>query len=684
MKHVNSLMTKSLFSATLLAMSAAVNAQVFKHVADGVFLRTHRSAPSIADINNDGLMDIYYGGEHYCGADNPWAVDTWHPMGMVFINKGNNEFTGYASTPYEEGMNEDGTFKAFGLPPTIWNTTRWIDFNNDGNLDFISMGKSGDGLNINTDIDGTYTLLYKNGGAAEDYKFSLVPNTGLAQGINEGWDVAGCLNKSSISVGDYDHDGYNDIAMQLYIHYKDGDETKGARKLALFKNNGDGTFTEQNVFEPIPYEQNPNPKGIFDVEVDDDDNVIVTPKKNMRPMTHGAVAMGDLNGDGYLDIVATGWADGDNGQGGGSIVVYKNNGDGTFSEVDLSDKDFVGLNESDLVMADVNNDGYLDFITYGSDNVSNSKKHGDIYLNTGDGEFNFTRTTTTEGNGLYAASESVIKVIDLNHDGMVDVISTGWSDANDASGWGTHVVFQNADGTFSSQDRGELPDNMWYNGGYAIGHVSSKTSIDVFATGEYNGPQANLYQNTDETEVEAPNAPTDVNAEYADGKLTITWKGDEDNLGASYNVYVKNKHTGWISMILPADTETGALKTIQDLQTALRSDDPSEMSYTLNIPEADYEIGVSAVNPDAVCSAFTKCNYVSTGIESVSNDAKADAKVIAVDGGILAQGDANEAVVVYNAAGQIVAEGVTNKTIKASNGLYLVKVGNKTSKVLVK
>ena len=62
MRHFNSLLTKSLLSATLLAMSAAANAQVFEKVADGAFLQTHRGAPAIADINNDGLMDIYYGG----------------------------------------------------------------------------------------------------------------------------------------------------------------------------------------------------------------------------------------------------------------------------------------------------------------------------------------------------------------------------------------------------------------------------------------------------------------------------------------------------------------------------------------------------------------------------------------------------------------------------------------------
>lgn len=680
MRHFNSLLTKSLFSATLLAMSAAANAQVFEKVADGAFLRTHRGTPAIADINNDGLMDIYYGGEQYSGNDNAWGVDSWEPMGMIFINKGNSTFDGFASTP-RSGMNDDGTFKGFGLPPTIWNTTRWIDFNNDGNIDFISNGKSGDGLSINEGVNGgCYTLLYKNGGAADNYQFALVANTGLAQGVNEFNDWAGNVSKSSISIGDYNHDGYADIVMQIMHKYMDGDEEKSERKLALYKNNGDGTFTEQKVFDPIPYESNPTPGGLFDMDLDPDDNVVATPKKIMRPLTHGAIAMGDLNGDGWLDIVATGWADGDNG--GANMTIYKNNGDGTFSEVDLRDKDFVGLQEAELVMADVNNDGFLDFIAFGSPN-DDSGKHADIYLNNGDGKFNFTRSTASEGNGLYGGAEAEVRVCDLNHDGLVDIISTGWSDTNGVNNWGTRVLYQNADGTFSLQDKGDLP-NLFYNGGFELGHLTSDTSVDVFGTGEFDGTAAKLFKNTDETEVEAPEAPTNVAASYENGKLTITWAGNEDNFGTAYNVYVKNKETGWISMILPADTETGALKTIQDMQTAVRSDDPSEMSYTLNIPEANYEVGVSAVNPDAVCSAFTKAEYVSTGIKTVSDNSNKEVQVIAVDGGILAQGTSKATVTVYNAAGQLVAKGVTNKVISATAGLYLVKVDNQTRKVLVK
>lgn len=108
------------------------------------------------------------------------------------------------------------------------------------------------------------------------------------------------------------------------------------------------------------------------------------------------------------------------------------------------------------------------------------------------------------------------------------------------------------------------------------------------------------------------------------------------------------------------------------------------MSYTITVPDADYIVGVSAVNPDAVCSAFATAEYTATGIKTVADNANAEAKVFAVEGGLFVESAENVAVEVYNAAGQQVAAGVANKAIAAKAGVYVVKAGNKTFKVCVK
>ena len=118
--------------------------------------------------------------------------------------------------------------------------------------------------------------------------------------------------------------------------------------------------------------------------------------------------------------------------------------------------------------------------------------------------------------------------------------------------------------------------------------------------------------------IEAPEAPTNVKAEQTeDGQLTITWTGDELNPGYAYNFYIKNKATGAISQLIPASIETGALRSTQDLGVALRSDDPSAMSYTLNAADGDYEVGVQTLKNDWTTSAFTKAEVsISSGIQS--------------------------------------------------------------------
>lgn len=111
---------------------------------------------------------------------------------------------------------------------------------------------------------------------------------------------------------DYDNDGYLD----LYL-------VNSAAPSVLFRNNGDGTFTDVTGSAKV---DNPGNYG------------------------HGA-ACGDYNNDGYVDIYVTNF---------GPNRLYHNNGDGTFSDVttqaDVGDPRW----SSSATFFDYNNDGYLD------------------------------------------------------------------------------------------------------------------------------------------------------------------------------------------------------------------------------------------------------------------------------------------------------------------------------------
>ena len=135
-----------------------------------------------------------------------------------------------------------------------------------------------------------------------------------------------------VAIFDYNNDGNMDLFLvnageSVFYH------PKTPRLHALYRNNGDGTFT------------------------------FVTEKAGITADLFGmGVAIGDYDGDGYEDIFITGYE---------KCVLYRNNGDGTFRDATSAS----GVNppgwSSTPVWFDYNNDGKLDlyvaqFVDYSS------------------------------------------------------------------------------------------------------------------------------------------------------------------------------------------------------------------------------------------------------------------------------------------------------------------------------
>src|SRR6185503_18565829 len=85
---------------------------------------------------------------------------------------------------------------------------------------------------------------------------------------------------------------------------------------------------------------------------------------------NGAVAVGDVDNDGFLDIALMGQT------GSGQITrIYRNNGNGTFTDMALS---LPGLENGSLAFADFEGDGDLDLLMQGQDN---STSHSWVAIN---------------------------------------------------------------------------------------------------------------------------------------------------------------------------------------------------------------------------------------------------------------------------------------------------------------
>ena len=155
------------------------------------------------------------------------------------------------------------------------------------------------------------------------------------------------------------------------------------------------------------------------------------------------VALGDLNGDGILDMVVTDYGTAAQCTTGGysnTVSVSFGNGDGTFGAATFYELG-VGSRPHNVSLADINGDNKLDI-------VADTAQDDIIYLLTNDGNGNFNSSTTFDPN-LYVLNG--IATGDINGDGKTDIISSGKT----GSGYGIFVNTGNGSGGFNVNATGK-------------------------------------------------------------------------------------------------------------------------------------------------------------------------------------------------------------------------------------
>ena len=266
-----------------------------------------------------------------------------------------------------------------------------FDYNNDGLLDiFFTNGAAIPSLEK---TDPSYwNRLYRNNG---DGTFTDVTEQAGVKGVGYSMGVA---------AGDYDNDGFVD----LYI--------TGMNHNQLLHNNGDGTFTD----------------------VTDKAMVGGTIAGYGKPW---AVAAGwfDSTNSGRLDLIVINYLDynianaklcsignartycAPGNYKGTPNILYRNNGDGTFTDVSASSHigQYVGKGMG-LAFADYDNDGFTDIF------VSNDTSPNFLLHNNGDGTFKdvaLEQGVAYTSNGSFVAGMGA-EFRDLNNDGLPDIFHT--------------------------------------------------------------------------------------------------------------------------------------------------------------------------------------------------------------------------------------------------------------------
>ncbi len=274
------------------------------------------SGVAIGDINNDGLPDIYMGGNLFGG--------------RLFLNLGKMKFKQISET--------SNTF-SFGYSTGV----TMADVNQDGYLD-IYLSRSLD--NIDSNRENKLFINNKNNTFTERAK---------EFGIND----AGFTTQSNFF--DYDNDG--DLDLYVLNHKVNFNETfmilpndqrekniqqkseEEYKKFAskLYRNNGNNSFTD------------------------------VTKSAGLLDEFWGlSSTVGDFNKDGFLDMYCTSdFAEKDH--------LYMNNGNGSFTDKIDENIGHISKNSMGSDIADVNNDGFLDVMTLdmmAEDNYRNKQLKG--------------------------------------------------------------------------------------------------------------------------------------------------------------------------------------------------------------------------------------------------------------------------------------------------------------------
>lgn len=679
----------------------------------------------MADFNNNGHLDIYYSGNGWNSIFDHPGTWSWQVSSNMLFNNGDGTFEeDYISSEptgefNETDLDDQGNPKEYyryvnakhGIVPTKFGHYATFDYNNDGLVDLLVSGivttddHAGFRESIpaqcklqwpDNDSKWAVTVLYKNLGNG---RFEIVNDCNLPICVAD--DNNGeSMFMSTVAWGDYDHDGYVDVAFSGLI--KNNEPGEPGRIAQLWRNiDGTGRFEQMNIAE--------TKGGTWTNAVSEgegEEKVDILPSRELEGwflLLSGNVAMADINNDGWLDLVFDGWCDKVNDgvyENGSNGRVYLNQEGKKFIDVTDPTGMFYLTRSGNTQLADFNGDGYLDLLNsgYGDHNIGwktllfNNNLGDDPEA---DPETIFNYGESMDQYGLPNEETATLLIRDFDGDDCLDVIFVGKQDGA--------VYYGNMAGTFDRSANFPIRNNDSRDGYECFGDLTGNGLVDRFQTGwkwihdnaELDGQNYRellgtgdwtwakfIFNNTTDVEIEAPAVPENVKSSFdAEAKtVTVEWD-DVESPNCAYNVVVMTP-SGKIMANLPVDPVTGFVKVTENKNIAIR---PFVNKYTLPATElGEYKLGVQAVSLNNEKSSAIAWAPSLSSVGSISADLNNTTVKVTVNGNtIVANADANAEVKVVDMMGRTIATGVTNTPIAVdAKGVLIVTAAGQSVKVV--
>ena len=395
---------------------------------------------AIFDFDRDGWMDVFFANGAELTFPHPedkepqkTGPDFWN---RLFHNNGDGTFS---DVTLEHGLEGRG----YGMGVTVG------DYDNDGYPD-LAVTNLGTGRH-------PAVMVYRN-----DAGRRFVDVTKRVGVHAEGW-------ATSAGFFDYDRDGHLDLFVCRYLIWDFGQDHRCGMRTEAGR-----SYCHPDVFEPISqYLFRNNGDGTFR-DVSEESGIREAKGKAL------GVAFGDFDNDGWTDIsVANDQL---------QQFLFRNEGDGTFSEVSLiagvafddDGNDFSGMGTD---FTDLDNDGFVDILT-----TTLSEERFAFFRNLGNGQFEYGTNSTHLGRVTQFYTGWGVGVFDFDNDGGRDVFLANGHVMDNIERSRPHLRYRQqplllrfADGRFVdiSRQGGPLFARTWASRGSAVGDLDNDGDLDI-------------------------------------------------------------------------------------------------------------------------------------------------------------------------------------------------------------